>query len=100
MVSSISLTKSEVKFTCRLQKIQQKNLDLGTVTDKTKKHKASKSKHMPYIIQWQAHLIKENVLIVYMHDAILQSAFPSALGTRHLQPKTFNVIVYCQNEEK
>lgn len=39
----------------------------------------------------KAHLIEENVFIVYMHNSILQSALPSAFGTRHLPQKMHDV---------
>jgi len=41
-------------------------------------------KEKPSIMRWNTDLVKENVPVVYMHNAILESAFPPALGTSHL----------------
>jgi hypothetical protein len=41
-------------------------------------------KEKPSIIRWNTDLVKENVPVVYMHNAILECAFPPALGTSHL----------------
>lgn len=45
---------------------------------------------------FQTHLIKENVIVVYVHNAILQSAFPLALGPRNLHTQMYYGVMFMR----